>query len=60
MIIDYTYPTITGNNWTVRVVKTTPKQKMFSQDKSFKSKDDAFKYYEYIRLMWQQQKERSK
>ena len=58
MVIDFTYPTITGNNWTVRVVKTTPKEKLFSQDKSFNSKDDAFKYYEHIRQMWQCQHQR--
>jgi DNA primase len=59
-IIDYTYPTITGNNWTVRVVKTTPKQKLFAQDKSFISKDDAFKYYEMIHQLWLKQKGRTK
>ena len=58
MIIDYSAPTITGNNWTVRVVKTTPKEKLLSQDKSFNSKDDAFKYYEHIRQMWLNQKGR--
>lgn len=57
-IIDYSTPTITGNNWTVRVVKTTPKEKLFSRDKSFNSKDDAFKYYEHIRQMWLNQRSR--
>ena len=58
MIIDYSSPTLNGKEWTVRVIKTTPKGDLYPQNTRFENKDDAFKYYEQVRLLWLKQKER--
>lgn len=58
MIIDYSAPTLNGKEWRVRVVKTTPKGDLYPQNVRFEDKDDAFRYYEHIRKLWQNQKGR--
>lgn len=57
-IIDYSTPTLNGKEWNVQVVKTTPKGDLFPQNVRFENKDDAFKYYEQVRQLWRNQKER--
>ena len=58
MIIDYSAPTLNSKEWSVRVVKTTPKGDLFPQNVRFEDKDDAYAYYEQVRKLWQNQKQR--
>ena len=58
-IIDFSHPNLNGKEWSVRVVKTTPKGDLFPQNVKFENKDDAFKYYEQIRQIWLNQNQRS-
>ena len=55
MIIDFSHPNLVGTEWKVRVIKTTPKGNLLPQTVRFENKDDAFKYYEQIRQLWQRQ-----
>lgn len=55
MIIDFSHPNLIGKEWQVRVIKETPQGKLLPQNVRFEDKDDAFKYYEMIHLLWQQQ-----
>ena len=57
-IVDFSHPNLTGKEWTVRVIKTTPKGDLYPQNTRFEDKDDAFKYYEQVRLLWLKQKQR--
>lgn len=57
-IIDYSAPILNGTEWSVRVIKTTPKGDLYPQNTRFEDKDDAFKYYEQVRLTWQKQRRR--
>lgn len=56
MIIDFSTPNLIGQEWHVRVVKTAPCGDLFPQNVRFEDKDDAFKYYERIRQLWQKQR----
>ena len=60
MIIDFSHPNLIGKEWNVRVVKTTPKGDLYPQNTRFENKDDAFKYYEQVRLLWLKQQGRVK
>lgn len=57
-IIDFSHPNLIGKEWNVRVVKTTPKGDLFPQNIRFEDKDDAYAYYEHVRKLWQNQKQR--
>ena len=57
-IVDFSHPNLIGKEWTVRVIKTTPKGDLYPQNTRFEDKDDAFKYYEQVRLTWQKQRSR--
>ena len=50
-IVDFSHPNLTGKEWTVRVIKTTPKGDLYPQNTRFEDKDDAFKYYEQVRKL---------
>ena len=54
-IIDFSFPTLHKNEWIVRIIKTAPKDNLHPQTMRFENKDDAFKYYEQIRQLWQRQ-----
>lgn len=54
-IIDFSHPNLVGTEWKVRVIKETPQGKLLPQTVRFENKDDAFKYYEQIRQLWQRQ-----
>ena len=56
-IIDFSHPNLIGNEWSVRVLKTTPKGDLFPQNVRFEDKDDAYAYYEQVRQLWLKQKE---
>ena len=58
MIIDFSHPNLVGTEWKVRVIKTTPNGNLLPQNVRFENKDDAFKYYEQVRKLWQNQKQR--
>ena len=57
-IIDYTYPNLLTQGWRVRVVRATQSGNIKSKEMNFNTKQEAFDYYELIRQMWQNQKER--
>ena len=57
MIIDFSHPNLVGTEWKVRVIKSTPKGNLLPQNVRFENKDDAYAYYEMIRLLWQQQQQ---
>lgn len=59
MIIDFSRPNLVGTEWKVRVIKETPQGKLLPQNVRFENKDDAFAYYDHIRKLWQNQKQRS-
>lgn len=56
-IIDFSHPNLVGNEWSVRVLKTTPKGDLFPQNVRFEDKDDAYAYYEQVRQLWLKQKD---
>ena len=56
MIIDFQFPTLTAQGWSVDVHKALKDGRVFVQKMKFENKDDAFKYYEQIRQLWQRQK----
>ena len=58
MILDFSFPTLHKNEWVVRLIKTAPKDGIMPQTVRFENKDDAFKYYEQVRKVWQNQKQR--
>ena len=55
-IIDFSFPTLHKNEWIVRVIKTASNDNLQPQTVRFENKDDAFKYYEQIRQLWQKQR----
>ena len=55
MIIDFNYPNLTSEGWRVNVIKEIKAGKMFTDRKVFEDKDDAFEYYEHVKLMWKAQ-----
>lgn len=57
-IIDFSYPNLEGNEWSVRVLKELKDKRLFPSKVRFQNKEDAFKYYEHVRQMWQAQKQR--
>ena len=57
-IVDFSHPNLIGKEGTVRVIKTTQKGDLYPQNTRFENKDDAFKYYEQVRLIWQKQRSR--
>lgn len=57
-VIDFNYPTLTAEGWRVKVHKTTLRGKTYIQSMLFEDKDDAFKYYEHVRKVWQNQHQR--
>jgi hypothetical protein len=57
-IIDFSFPTLHKNEWVVRLIKTAPKGDLFPQNIRFEDKDDAYAYYEQVRKLWQNQKQR--
>lgn len=57
-IIDFSHPNLVGNEWSVRVIKTTPKGDLYPQNTRFEDKDDAYAYYEMIHQLWLKQKQR--
>lgn len=58
MIIDFNFPTLTANGWSVDVHKISKDGRSYIQKMKFEDKDDAFKYYEQVRLIWQKQRSR--
>ena len=60
MILDYSSPTLNGKEWSVRVIKTTPKGDLYPQNVRFEDKDDAYAYYEQVKLLWRNQQGRTK
>ena len=58
MIIDFNFPNLTSQGWVVNVSKTTKNDKLFVQKMKFENKDDAFAYYEHVKQMWRNQKQR--
>lgn len=58
MILDYTYPNLLSNGWRVKVVRETLSGGLRTKEMNFKNKQEAFDYYELIRQMWKNQKER--
>ena len=57
-IIDFQFPTLTTKGWAVDVHKALKDGRVFVQQMKFENKEDAFKYYEHVRLMWQNQRSR--
>ena len=57
-IIDFQFPTLTAKGWAVDVHKALKDGRIFVQQMKFEDKDDAFKYYEHVRKLWQRQKQR--
>ncbi|MFQ6703556.1 MAG: hypothetical protein ACLRFP_00530 [Alphaproteobacteria bacterium] len=57
-IIDFQFPTLTAKGWAVDVHKVLKDGRIFIQQMKFEDKDDAFEYYEHVRKMWQNQKQR--
>lgn len=55
-IIDFSFPTLHKNEWIVRVIKTVPNDNLYPLVVRFENKEDAFKYYEQIRQLWQKQR----
>lgn len=53
MIIDFSYPTIVGNNWAVRVIEVSKQGDLFPKLMKFNTKSEAFTYYENVREEWQ-------
>lgn len=58
MIIDFQFPTLTAKGWEVDVHKALKGGRIFIQQMKFENKDDAFKYYEHVRKLWQNQRQR--
>lgn len=58
-ILDFNFPNLMTDGWSVDVHKALKDGRIFVQKMKFENKDDAFKYYEHIRKMWQNQKQRS-
>ena len=58
MIIDFNYPNLGADGWRVNVVKELRDGRMWTQRMRFEDKDDAFEYYEHVKLMWRYQQER--
>lgn len=56
MIIDFQFPTLTTKGWAVDVHKALKDGRIFVQQMKFEDKDDAFKYYEQVRKLWQRQR----
>ena len=59
-IVDFSHPNLIGKEWTVRVIKTTPKGDLYPQNNRFEDKDDAYAYYEQVRQLWLKQQGRVK
>ena len=59
-IVDFSHPNLIGKEWTVRVIKTTPKGDLYPQNTRFENKDDAYAYYEQVRQLWLKQQGRVK
>lgn len=57
-IVDFSHPNLIGKEWTVRVIKTTPKGNLYPQNTRFENKDDAYAYYEQVRQLWRKQNQR--
>lgn len=57
MIIDFNFPTLTPQGWNVAVHKSSGDDIRVEENK-FKSKDEAFKFYDQIRQQWQNQRSR--
>lgn len=53
-IIDFTYPNLVGQKWTVIVTKIKNDTSYIIKD-MFDIKEDAFAYYEKIRNIWRQE-----
>lgn len=58
MIVDFNYPNLAADGWKVKVVKTTNTGKLYVQTMRFEDKDDAFEYYEHMKLLWRYQQTR--
>ncbi len=58
MIIDFNFPNLTPKGWSVDVHKALKDGRVFVQQMKFENKDDAFKYYEHVRKLWQAQRSR--
>ena len=54
-IIDFTYPNTNTNGWQVNVLRETKSNHLRLKEMKFKTKNEAFAYYEHIRCMWQHQ-----
>ena len=55
MIIDFNFPNLTAQGWSVDVHKALKDGRIFIQKMKFENKDDAFAYYEHIKQMWKHQ-----
>ena len=58
MIIDFSFPNLENNEWCVRVLKEMKDKRLYPQKTRFENKEDAFKFYEHIRQIWQNQKQK--
>lgn len=57
-IIDFSFPNLMPGGWRVKVVKETLNGHLKTVEMPFKTKQEAFEYYEMIQSLWRNQKTR--